>query len=200
METIHIRGVPLNLVDTAGIRKPQNAIEKEGINLVWENLVNADLVIIMLDGSKPLTDEDRNIIDKNINANIIVAVNKVDLPVLWEIKKIERLIKPETRIIKISAKFGTGMEELKNIMINLSGYNSNKDTGGVMIANLRHKQALEKTQKNLQAAKEGIAGGMSPEFAAFELREALDNLDEITGKKINDEVLDKIFSSFCIGK
>ena len=200
METIHIRGVPLNLVDTAGIRKPQNAIEKEGINLVWENLVNADLVIIMLDSSKLLTDEDRNIINKNINANIIVAVNKVDLPALWEIKKIERLVKPETRIIKISAKFGTGLEELKNVMVILSGYNSDKDAGNVMITNLRHKQALEKTQKNIPAAKEGIAGDMSPEFAAFELREALDNLDEITGKKINDEVLDKIFASFCIGK
>ena len=65
---------------------------------------------------------------------------------------------------------------------------------------MRHKLAMEKAHKNIQAAKENIEGGMSPEFAAFDLREALDNLDEITGKKINDEILDKIFSSFCIGK
>lgn len=200
MDTINIRGVPLNLVDTAGIRKPQNAIEKEGIELVWERLANADVVIIMLDGSRPIMDEDRDIIDKNINANMIVAVNKIDLPALWEIKKIERLIKPETKVIKISAKFGTGLEELKDAVVHLSGCNLDKDTSIVMITSLRHKQALEKTQKNIQAAKEGITGGMSPEFAAFELREALDNLDEITGKKINDEVLDKIFSSFCVGK
>jgi tRNA modification GTPase len=69
-----------------------------------------------------------------------------------------------------------------------------------MITNLRHKQAIEKAFKNIQNAKESIATGMSAEFAAFDLREALDSLDEITGKKINDEILDKIFSSFCIGK
>ncbi|OGP90185.1 MAG: tRNA uridine-5-carboxymethylaminomethyl(34) synthesis GTPase MnmE [Deltaproteobacteria bacterium RBG_19FT_COMBO_43_11] len=199
-DTINIHGIPFNLVDTAGIRKPRNAIEKEGINLVWERLANADLVIIMLDGSKPLTDEDRNIINKNINANIIVTVNKIDLPVLWKMKKIECLVKPETRIIKISAKFGTGLEELKDAVVHLSGCNLDKDTSVVMITNLRHKQALEKTKKNIQAANDGIAEGMSPEFVAFELREALDNLDEITGKKINDDILNKIFSSFCIGK
>jgi tRNA modification GTPase len=69
-----------------------------------------------------------------------------------------------------------------------------------MIINLRHTLAIEKSFKNIQNAKESIAGGMSSEFAAFDLREALDSLDEITGKKINDEILDKIFSSFCIGK
>jgi tRNA modification GTPase len=69
-----------------------------------------------------------------------------------------------------------------------------------MITNMRHKLALEKALSNIQRAKENVAGGMSPEFPAFDLREALDNLDEITGKKIDDEILDKIFSSFCIGK
>jgi tRNA modification GTPase len=92
------------------------------------------------------------------------------------------------------------MEELKNIIIDLSGGGDDKNIGSAMITNMRHKLALEKAQKNIQAAKESLVGGMSPEFAAFDLREALDNLDEITGKKINDEILDKIFSSFCIGK
>jgi tRNA modification GTPase len=199
-ETITIRGIPVNLTDTAGIRKPQNIIEKKGIDLIWENLADTDKIIIMLDGSKPLTKEDKHIIEKNKNGNILIAINKIDLPPAWRIDTIEHLFPPGRIILKISAKFGTGLEELKNIIIGPSGSNDEKNISAVMITNMRHRLALEKTQKNIQGAKESILGGMSPEFAAFDLREALDNLDEITGKKINDEVLDKIFSSFCIGK
>ena len=199
-DTINISGVPVNLMDTAGIREPQNVIEKEGINLVWESLADADVVIIILDGSKPLTNEDKVIIDKNSDGNIIATINKIDLPPAWEINTIEHLFSQGKNILKISAKFGDGLEELKNAIIDLSGSDCDKNTGGVMIANIRYKLAMEKAYKNIQAAKENIVGGMSPEFAAFDLREALDNLDEITGKKINDEILDKIFSSFCIGK
>jgi tRNA modification GTPase len=153
-----------------------------------------------LDGSKPLTNEDKVIIDKNRDGNIIVAINKIDLPPAWEIDTIERLLPQGKKILKISAKFGSGLEELKNTIIDLSGSGDDKNTGSAMITNMRHKLAMEKAHKNIQAAKENIEGGMSPEFAAFDLRETLDNLDEITGKKINDEILDKIFSSFCIGK
>ncbi len=199
-DTINIGGIPVHLTDTAGIREPQNLIEKEGINLVWENLAQADVVIVMLDVSNPLTDEDKIIIDKNKTGNIIAAINKIDLPPAWETKIIEQIFGQEVRIYKISAKSGAGLEELKNIIIDLSGSGGNIDTGGVMIMNMRHKLAMEKAYKNIQSAKESIEHGMSAEFAAFDLREALDHLDEITGKKINDEILDKIFSSFCIGK
>jgi tRNA modification GTPase len=199
-DTINIGGVPVNLTDTAGIREPQNLIEKEGINLVWENLAQADVIIVMLDVSKPLTDEDKIIIDKNKTGNVIAAINKTDLPKSWETETAEQLFPEKVKIHKISAKAGTGLEDLKNTIIDLSGSSENLDTGSVMITNMRHKLAIEKAYKNIQTAKESIEQGMSAEFAAFDLREALDNLDEITGKKINDEVLDKIFSSFCIGK
>ncbi|MGD0279176.1 MAG: tRNA uridine-5-carboxymethylaminomethyl(34) synthesis GTPase MnmE [Smithella sp.] len=199
-DTINISGIPVNLMDTAGIRKPQNAIEEEGINLVWESLMNADVVIIMLDGSKPLTDEDKIIIDKNKSGHIIAAINKIDLPPAWETNTIEQLFPQGIKLMKISAKTGAGLEELKNTIIALSGSGGNINTGSVMITNMRHKLAIEKAYKNIRTAKESIEHGMSAEFAAFDLREALDNLDEITGKKINDEILDKIFSSFCIGK
>lgn len=199
-DTININGVPVHLIDTAGIREPQNAIEKEGISLVWESLANADVVIVMLDISKPLTDEDKIIIDKNTSGNIIVAINKIDLPRKWEENIIKELFSQETKILKISAKLGHGLEELRNTITDLSVSSEDVNAGSVMITNLRHKQAIEKAFKNIQNAKESIANGMSAEFAAFDLREALDSLDEITGKKINDEILDKIFSSFCIGK
>jgi tRNA modification GTPase len=199
-DMINIRGVPVNLVDTAGIREPKDAIEKEGIKLVWENLANADVVIILLDGSKPLTVEDKEILQKNKNGNILIAINKTDLPPAWETRTIAGLLPQEGKILNISAKFGTGLEELKNIIVDSCLSVISIDAGDAMITNMRHKMALEKALTNILTAKNNILNGMSPEFTAFDLREALDNLDEITGRKINDEILDKIFSSFCIGK
>lgn len=199
-DTINIDGVPVHLTDTAGIREPQNLIEKEGINLVWENIAEADIVIVMLDVSKPFTDEDRIIIDKNRTGNIIAAINKTDLPQAWETKDIEQLFGQNVKFLRISAKSGSGLEDLKKAVVDLSCSAEDINAGSVMITNMRHKLAIEKACKNIQTAKESIEHGMSAEFAAFDLREALDNLDEITGRKINDEVLDRIFSSFCIGK
>jgi tRNA modification GTPase len=200
VDEIVVHGTVLNLMDTAGICKPKDAIEKEGISLVWENLANADLALIVLDGSIPLSPEDEEIMAKNKNANTVIAINKSDLPASWDVKKLAQLIAPEKKIIKISAKFGAGLDELKKSIIDSCGAQHRPDTGAVMITNLRHKQSLERAHKNIAAAKEAIARGESPEITAFELREAIDSLDEITGRKINEEVLDKIFSSFCIGK
>ncbi len=195
-DQINIRGIPVNLVDTAGIRQPQDIIEKEGIDLVWKNLASADLIIILLDGSKPLTEDDTKIFTAVSNKNHLVVINKTDLPSVWEISELP----PNCRTLKISAKFGTGVNELKDALVDGTGADKEEDTGAVMITNMRHKVALEKALDNIKRAKENTVCGMSPELTAFDLREALDNLDEITGKKINDEILDKIFSSFCIGK
>ena len=199
-DTINISGIPVCLIDTAGIREPQNVIEKEGISLVWESLAEADVVIVILDVGNLLTDEDKIIIGKNKSGKIIAAINKIDLPRVWETKTIVKLFPREAKILEISAKSGEGLENLKKTIMDLTVSENSENAGGAMIINLRHKLAIEKSFKNIQNAKESIAGGMSSEFAAFDLREALDSLDEITGKKINDEILDKIFSSFCIGK
>ena len=199
-DTINIQGVPVNLVDTAGIREPRDAIEKEGIALVWENLAAADVVIILLDSSNPITVEDIEVIQKNKNCNILIAINKTDLPPAWETGTIIGLLPQDAKILNISAKFGTALDELKNILVDSCLSENRIDTGSVMITNMRHKMALEKALQNIAEAKNSITTGISLEFAAFDLREALSNLDEITGRKINDEILDKIFSSFCIGK
>jgi tRNA modification GTPase len=197
---INIHGMPVNLIDTAGIRKPQDIIEKAGIDLVWENLADADLVIILLDGSRPLSKEDTDILTRLSTKPCLAVINKTDLPPDSEINELGPL-SSSCKILKISAKFGSGIEKLKEtILDNATVADKEEEGGAVMIANMRHKIALEKALGNIQKAKENIAGGVSPELTAFDLREALDNLDEITGKKIDDEILDKIFSSFCIGK
>jgi tRNA modification GTPase len=197
--SVNIRGLPVNLTDTAGIRQPENAIEKAGIDLVWDNIGEADLVIILLDKSGPLTGEDREIFNVAAKSNHLIVVNKNDLPASWEINEISRHL-PDSKIMEISAKFGTGIDELKNAIAADAGEGKKEDAGAVMITSMRHKLALEKARGNVRKAKESIACGLSPEFAAFDLREALDSLGEITGSKIDDEILDKIFSSFCIGK
>lgn len=199
-DTINIKGIPVHLMDTAGIREPQNLIEKEGISLVWESLANADIVIVMLDVGKQLTDEDKIIIGKNKSGLIIAAINKIDLPRKWEADALKKLFPAGTKIMEISAKSGNGLEELKNTIIDLFVSSKDEYAGSVMITNLRHKLAIENAFKNIKNARENISHGISAEFAAFDLREAIDCLDEITGRKINDDILDKIFSSFCIGK
>ena len=198
-DQINISGIPVNIVDTAGIRKPTDIIEQAGIDLVWENLASADLAIILLDGSRPLTKEDLDILSAISINNYLVAINKADLPPVWRADEINQKL-PDCKTVNISAKFGKGIEELKEAIIANTGANHKENFDTTMITNLRHKLALEKALGNLLHAKENINNGVSPEFPAFDLREALENLDEITGRKIDDEILDKIFSSFCIGK
>ena len=200
-ESITAGGLCLNLLDTAGIRKPQDAIEKEGIDLVWERLEQADVVIILLDGSRPLTEEDFHILDQNKTRaeKVILAVNKSDLPGTWSSRQLESFISPLPPVLSISAKFGDGLEELKSVIVRMQqAVDVSTDEG--MIMQLRHKLALEKAYSTLETARTNLKSNLSPEFSAFELREAIDALDEITGQKIREEVLDKIFSSFCIGK
>lgn len=200
-DTITLDGLCVHFTDTAGIRKPKDAIEKEGIDLVWERLNEADIIVILLDGSQPLTPEDRHILEQNKNRadKVILAVNKADLPQAWSPDQIETFFPPASHFLSISAKFGDGLDRLKKAITDLAGSGEITGDGG-MITQLRHKLALEKALINLTAAGEGLNADRSPEFAAFELREALDALDEITGGKIQDEVLHRIFSTFCIGK
>ncbi|MBP1711378.1 MAG: tRNA synthase [Deltaproteobacteria bacterium] len=202
-ETIQLNGLNVHLTDTAGIRTPMDAIEKEGIDLVRERLEQADVIVILLDGSMPLTDEDRQILEENQKraCRIIIAVNKSDLPPAWETEKLLEAGGPLSSIhlLKISAKFGDGLEALKKALTDLTG-SGEAISDGAMITQLRHKLSLEKAIARLAAAQNCINTGQSLEFTAFELHEALEALDEITGKKVQDDILHRIFSSFCIGK
>lgn len=199
-ETIDLDGACIHLTDTAGIRPPTNAIEKEGIDLVWRQMEETDILLLLFDGSKPLTDEDFQILEQsqNYNVKILMTVNKCDLPPAWNNLLPDHPLygKP---LLSLSAKFGNGLEDLKKAITGLTE-SGEAPTEGVMITRLRHKLALEAARNSLKAAQTCLATGQSPEFAAFELSEALNALDEITGKKISEDVLARIFSSFCIGK
>ncbi|MBP7341162.1 MAG: tRNA uridine-5-carboxymethylaminomethyl(34) synthesis GTPase MnmE [Syntrophaceae bacterium] len=200
-DTLTWNGLLVHLTDTAGIRAPRDIIEKEGIDRVWALLEEADVTIILLDGSRPLTDEDRLIMEQNQSrANkTLLVMNKSDLPAAWSPGDLQDRIPPGSRMLRISAKFGVGLDDLRRAVLEQAGGRGTDDGDGIIVS-LRHKLALKKALDGLTAALENFRAGRSPEFAAFELHEALDAVDEITGRKIQDDVLAKIFSTFCIGK
>ena len=199
-EIIPIKGVPVRLTDTAGIREPQNIIEKEGINLVWEKLSQADVVIIVVDGSESLTKEDFEIIKRRKAKKFLLVINKVDLPHVIDEKELASLAPDVISPIWISAKHGEGIPALKDAIHSLALNGADCGHTLTIVSNIRHKIAIEKTRDMLSKARDSILQGLSPEFPAFDIRQALERLGEIAGETVTEEVLEKIFSTFCIGK
>jgi len=198
-EFINIKGAPVKLTDTAGIRTPENAIEREGIELVGNKLSLADLVIIILDGSECLTDDDRIIIAGNKNRNILIALNKSDLPLKVDIHELETIL-PDIDVLQISAKYGQGLTELKDAIHKAVIDCDVESSPSLVIANIRHKIALEKTVGYLSQAIKGALENLPAELIAIDIRDALASLGEIISKTTNDDILNEIFSNFCIGK
>ena len=200
-EEIGIRGVPVRLTDTAGIRDPADIIEREGIDRVRERLSSADAVILMFDGSAPLTAEDDAAIEKTAGRPVIPVINKSDLEQVIDAEQLRNRLAPATPL-SISAKTGDGIPALLDAVYALvAGQAREPDPeNDIVITRVRHKTALEKTAAHLLQARESLAGGLSAEFVAFDIREALDSLGEITGMTSREDVLDRIFSTFCVGK
>ena len=199
-EIIPIKGVPVRLTDTAGIREPQNIIEKEGINLVWEKLSQADVVIVVVDGSESLTKEDDEIIKRCKAKKFLLVINKADLPHVIDEKELASLAPDVMPPIWISAKHGDGIPALKDAIHGLALNGADYGHSLNIVSNIRHKIAIEKTRDMLSKARDSILQGLSPEFPAFDIRQALERLGEIAGETVTEEVLEKIFSTFCIGK
>jgi tRNA modification GTPase len=193
--------MPVRMTDTAGIRKPENLIEKEGLYLVREKLSSADVVVAVLDGSEALTNEDVKIIKENLKKKLLVVINKSDLSHVLNDKEIKHLL-PEDGppSLWISARTGEGISEMKGAIRSLVLTRPVQHPSDDMVTNIRHKTALEKTAILLSKARDCVLTGLSPELAAFDVRDALDCLGEITGKTLNEDVLDRIFSTFCLGK
>jgi tRNA modification GTPase len=198
-EDIDIRGIAVRLTDTAGLRNPTNIIEKEGIDRVWGKLSTADLIIAVADGSTPLTGEDYDILKKISYHSIVPVINKADLDHRLSDREMQAWLR-EARPLWISAKTGAGIPALKEAIYERLTGEQTEQAGGVVITQIRHKTALEKTIGHLLQARESLTNAMSFEFVAFDLREALDSLGEIVGVTTSEDVLDRIFANFCIGK
>ena len=200
-ETVNIGGIPIRLTDTAGIHDPENSIEKEGIDLVWERLVTADVVLLLLDGSIALTPADREVLMQMQAKLLIPVINKSDLPQQLDEKMLRDLLPEGTpATVRISAKYGDGIDRLTAAIHEMILATPAEEMPAEIIADLRHKVALERAAECLGRARKGLYDGLPSELAALEVREALDSLGEITGRTTSEEVLDRIFANFCVGK
>lgn len=198
-ESIDLLGIPVRITDTAGIRAAESDIEQAGIDLVWERVTEADAVIALLDGSEPLAPEDLEILNKIQGKSIVPVINKADLPHILGEDDIRRIVSEQPTWI--SAKQGTGLDDLKAAVYrHIAGGQSDTGTPAMIITALRHRLAMEKAALYLSQAADGATQGLSPELIASDIREALDGLKEIGGQVTQDDILDRIFSTFCIGK
>ncbi|WP_068268411.1 tRNA uridine-5-carboxymethylaminomethyl(34) synthesis GTPase MnmE [Caviibacter abscessus] len=197
-EVINLKGYPLILVDTAGIRKTDDIVENIGVNKSKEIIKKADLVLMILDSSNELKEEDIEIIEfiKKEEKNVIYILNKIDLD-----RKIDVVSFESEKVIEISAMKNIGITEMENTLYKYIYENDIKDiSGSQIITNIRHKTALEKTKKSIENMFFTIENGFPLDLISVDLKEALDCLSEITGEITNEDILDHIFSNFCVGK
>lgn len=203
IENITIDGVPIHLVDTAGLRSSDDVVEKIGISQTWDEIIRADVILFMHDVTQIKTEAFNNL-EKEIlgrsrkDAQMLVVMNKVDLLGREQQEDLEKI--SESNAIFISAKTGEGINELKKAILSFVGLQG-ANLGGVFTARARHLLAIKKAREHLiKGQSHGFSGNRSLELFAEELRYAQNNLGEITGKLLPDDLLGRIFSEFCIGK
>jgi tRNA modification GTPase len=198
-EFVNIEGVPLKLIDTAGIRDAKDEVEKIGIKKSKEIANDADLVIAIFDSSKELTVEDEEILNIIKNKKSIILLNKADLnSVLTE--NDAKFKEITENVIKISALNGVGLEKLYNLiskMFSLEEINVDND---VIVTNLRHKNLISKAIENVKKAKNTVQENMPIDIIAIFIKDILEDLGNITGEVVTDDIINEIFSKFCLGK
>jgi len=194
-EYINLDGIPVKIIDTAGIRETEDLVEKIGVEKSKEKISEADLVILMLDVSRSLEDEDMEIIKHVEDKKYIVLLNKVDLS--NEIN--EKVIEDLKNMIYISAKTGFGLESLKDKIKELF-FNGKIDGESVIVSNTRHKEALYRAKDNSLLALESIKNGDFLDLVSIYVTSSLKALGEITGSELEEDLVNKIFTEFCVGK
>ena len=198
-EFVNIKGIPLKIVDTAGIRETEDVVEKIGVEKSRESFSTADLVIMVLDASRKLSEEDMEILESLKNKKTIVLLNKMDLEPQIELEKIEEFVNSED-IIKISALKHQGIEELQDKIEAMVYHGSVKNSSNLMITNSRHKDALFKAYESINDAISAIEQRMPYDFIEVDFKNIWDYLGYINGDTVREDLLDTIFANFCIGK
>ncbi len=196
-EFISVDGIPLKIIDTAGIRNTEDTVEKIGVEKAIEIAKKSDVVIAIFDINRELNDEDEKIINLLEEKNAIIILNKIDLENKINIEKIEKLNKP---IIKMSAKNGVGLEELYNEISKLFKLKEIASTGEIIVSNNRHKYLIKKAIKNVEICKETVKNNLPVDMISGYIKQVLEDLGEITGDTATEDILNTIFSKFCLGK
>jgi tRNA modification GTPase len=198
-ESIEIEGIPVDLVDTAGVRESGDAIEREGVSRALRAAEATDLVLLVLDVARPLDEEDRLLLERTRGRARVVVVNKIDCPHAWEGRELGLSVETPVRI---SAKTGAGLPELRRaIAASLTG--SDVTAEPPLVTNVRHVGLLTGAERALgraAAAARALGSAGSEEFVLADLRDARAALEEVTGKRTTEDLLGAIFGEFCIGK
>ena len=193
-EYLNIEGLPFKVLDTAGIRHSHDVVEQEGVRRSLAVIGAADVILIVLDGSHPLSGDDQRVLDEAKGKTAIVVMNKCDLE-----RKAEAPAWPEV-VVDISCTTGAGLDSLRKALIAIVKQGAVPPREHSWAVNQRHKTALEKAKASLEKALASIKSGMSAEFIALDLRDALDSVGLIIGATHTDDILERIFRDFCIGK
>lgn len=198
-DAVELGGVLVRMVDTAGIHATDNTIEQEGVRRARQAMTRAQLLILVFDGSSPLSADDYQILDETATVTRLLVRNKGDLPPCWSPTALPVLPTDEP-LIDASALHGQGLDALEKALVRLSLGHETLGQDEVLLTRARHHQSLTAAWGNVQAAEKGLQQGLPVEFVAFEVNEALQYLAEVLGESLAGEVLERIFSSFCIGK
>ena len=198
-ETIDINGIPAIISDTAGLHNSKDPVEVLGIEKAYEQITISDIVLFMIDASLELTKEDYKILKDLKHKEIIIVINKIDL-----VNKNYVFDMPESwkgiETVKISALYDIGIDKLNSVITKIATEGLTINSNNSIVPNLRHKIEIEKCLETISRTKEGLKNETPFELIAIDIKEAKDSLGEIIGVSVKEEILDKIFSRFCIGK
>jgi tRNA modification GTPase len=205
-ESLSIDGLLFRIVDTAGIRETSDPIEQEGVRRTESQIENSDLLLFVFDSSRQALKEEidkfKGLCGKRGSSRGLIVINKIDLPERLNIEALEEIrFHKSMPVVRVSARTGEGMEELKKKMVGTVLSKKSLELGkSVTVTNIRHHKALTQAASSLELSLQSLNNGMSGELVAVDMRAALDRLGEITGAVTTDDILNSIFSKFCIGK
>ena len=200
-ETLNLRGIPVVLIDTAGIRQSSHKVEMIGIDRAVRALEKADLVLLVMDRSEGITPEDLDLITKTERSIRLIVLNKADKPNKLRIGDLEPIInKGPLRAVEISALNGEGISELEEAIFDTVVSNKVVAQNMDVMVNLRHQEALVRAKELLQRAQDSLEKHMQSDFVSIDIKGAVAALGEVTGENVSDEIIDRIFEEFCVGK
>lgn len=203
-ESLNIDGVLFKVIDTAGLRETYDVVEQEGVRRAEDQLKRADMILLVIDSTDEIDEQDVRIYHRVLNLAVneskrcIIVFNKVDLLNGSQIKN-DKIV-GDFPVVHISALTGQGLDKLKKLMVEQSFLGTNRADASVVVTNVRHRDALAKTKQSLLYALKSLEEGMSGDLVAVDLRAGLNHLGEIIGEVTTDDILNNIFSKFCIGK
>jgi tRNA modification GTPase len=196
-EKLVIGNIPVSLIDTAGLRETTDTVESIGVERARRTMADADLVIVLLDASQDLTEEDKEILENTEDFSRIIALNKIDLSETSQIKS--QIVNCKSQIVEISAKTGEGLDKLKKAMIEPFQPQDIENTS-FLISDARHHDLLVRSKTEIENSIHLLDQKMSEEIVLIGLHNAIRFLGQITGETTTEDMLTRIFSTFCIGK